>query len=60
MRKLINVTYITMDGVVEEPHKWPSLGRPSDERANQLVTDLLLACDGVLMGRRTYDVLAAV
>jgi dihydrofolate reductase len=60
VRKIINATYITMDGVIEEPHKWPSLGRPSDERAYQLVTDLLLACDGVLMGRRTYDVFAPV
>ena len=28
MRKIINSTYITLDGVVEGPHLWPSLGRP--------------------------------
>src|SRR4051794_13623753 len=25
MRKIVNSTYITLDGVVEEPHHWPSL-----------------------------------
>jgi hypothetical protein len=25
MRQLINFTYITLDGVVEGPHLWPSL-----------------------------------
>jgi hypothetical protein len=32
MRKIINSTYITLDGVVENPHLWPSLGRPRDDR----------------------------
>jgi dihydrofolate reductase len=58
MRKIINSTYITLDGVVEGPHLWPSLKAPADERANAVQTDLLLACDAVLMGRRTYDVFA--
>jgi dihydrofolate reductase len=58
--RIINSTYITLDGVVDAPHKWPSLGRPSDDRANQIVTDLLLSCDAVLMGRRTYDGFAPV
>jgi len=60
MRKIINSTYITLDGVIEGPHLWPSLGRPSDERAEQIQTDLLLSCDGLLMGRRTYDGFAPV
>jgi dihydrofolate reductase len=60
MRKIINSTYITLDGVVEGPHLWPSLGRPSDERAEQIQTDLLLSCDAVLMGRHTYDGFAPV
>jgi dihydrofolate reductase len=58
--RIINSTYITLDGVVEAPHEWPSPGRPSDDRANQIVTDLLLSCDAVLMGRRTYDGFAPV
>jgi dihydrofolate reductase len=60
MRKIINSTYISIDGVVEGPHLWPSLGRPSDERAEQIQTDLLNSCDAVLMGRRTYEGFAPV
>ena len=60
MRKIINSTYITLDGVIEGPHLWPSLGRPGDERAGQIQTELLLSCDAVLMGRHTYDGFAPV
>jgi dihydrofolate reductase len=60
MPKIINSTYISLDGVVEGPHLWPSLGRPGDERAERIQTDLLLACDVVLMGRRTYEGFAPV
>lgn len=61
MRKIINSTYISLDGVVENPHLWPRIERPTDEgRADQIQTDLLLACDAVLMGRRTYDGFAPV
>jgi dihydrofolate reductase len=60
MRKIINSTYISIDGVVEGPHLWPSLGRPSDPRAEQIQIDLALTCDAFLMGRRTYDVFAPV
>src|SRR4051812_47541505 len=55
MRKIINSTYISLDGVVEQPHLWPTVERPSDARGEQLQTDLLLGCDAVLMGRRTYE-----
>jgi dihydrofolate reductase len=58
MRQLINSTYITLDGVVEGPHLWPSLkGGPSAEH-DTIQTDLLETCDIVLMGRRTYEVFA--
>jgi dihydrofolate reductase len=60
MRKIVNSTYITLDGVIEGPHLWPSLGRASDERAGQIQTDLLLSCDALLMGRRTYDGFAPI
>jgi dihydrofolate reductase len=60
MRKIINSTYISLDGVIEGPHLWPSLGRDGDDRAGQIQTDLLLSCDAVLMGRRTYDGFAPV
>jgi len=55
MRKIINSTYISLDGVVELPHMWPTIERPSDGRGDQIQTELLLACDAVLMGRRTYE-----
>ena len=60
MRKIINSTYITLDGVVQDPHLWPPLGRPSDPRGDQIQTDLLLACDALLMGRPTYEGFAPV
>jgi dihydrofolate reductase len=60
MAKIVNSTYITLDGVIEGPHLWPSLDRPGDERAFQIQTDLLLSCDAVLMGRRTYEGFAPV
>jgi dihydrofolate reductase len=60
MRKIINSTYITLDGVIEDPQLWPSLGRPGDERFGQIQTELLLGCDALLMGRRTYDGFAPV
>jgi dihydrofolate reductase len=60
MRKIINSTYISLDGVIEAPHLWPSLDRPGDERFGQIQADLLLSCDAVLMGRHTYDGFAPV
>src|SRR5262245_19847758 len=60
MRRIVNSTYISLDGVVEGPHLWPSIERPSDERAGTIQTDLLMACDAVLMGRRTYEGFAPV
>lgn len=59
MRRLINSTYITLDGVVEGPHLWPPLEHGSSDEGDSFQTDLLQACDVVLMGRRTYDVFAS-
>jgi dihydrofolate reductase len=56
LRKIVNSTHISLDGVVEQPHLWPTLERrATDERKDTIQTDLLLACDAVLMGRRTYE-----
>lgn len=54
MRKIINSTYISLDGVIENPHNWPA-GPPDDGAGGQIQTELLFACDAVLMGRRTYE-----
>lgn len=60
MCKLIIQTYVTLDGVVENPHLWPALPLGHAEEGDALQTDLLMASDIVLMGRRTYEVFAPV
>jgi dihydrofolate reductase len=60
MRKIINSTYITLDGVVEDPHLWPSLGPEGAQESFDIQTELLNNCDAVLMGRRTYESFASV
>lgn len=58
MRQLVNSTYITLDGVVENPHLWPAVKSGTADEGDAIQTALLEACDIVLMGRRTYDVFA--
>jgi dihydrofolate reductase len=60
MRKIINSTYITLDGVVENPHHWPSLGKTGTDVSFEIQNDLLQTCDALLMGRHTYESFAAV
>ena len=59
MRPIVNSTYVTLDGVIQNPQDWPSLGSFSAE-GNQIQAVLLERCDAVLMGRRTYDGFAPV
>jgi dihydrofolate reductase len=59
VRKIINSTYISLDGVVEAPHMWPPTDG-SDPAADDIQTELLLSCDAVVMGRHTYDGFAPV
>ena len=59
MRRIINSTYISLDGVIEGPHLWPSTGS-SEGRGDEIQTELLLACDALIMGRRTYEGFAPV
>ncbi|WP_152364642.1 dihydrofolate reductase family protein [Microlunatus speluncae] len=59
MRKIINSTYITLDGVIQEPQHWPSLGSFSDD-GGQAQWEVLEHCDAVLMGRHTYDIFVPV
>jgi dihydrofolate reductase len=59
MRRIINSTYISLDGVIQNPQDWPS-SDVSDDRGMTVQTDLLLSCDAQIMGRRTYEGFAAV
>ncbi len=60
MRRIINSTYISIDGVIENPQDWPSGRHEDDGRGGRIQTELLLGCDAVLMGRRTYEGFAPV
>lgn len=59
MADLVNSTYVSLDGVIEHPETWPSLGGFGAE-GNRIQTDLVLACSSVVMGRHTYDGFAGV
>lgn len=51
MRKIINSTYISLDGYIDDPQDWHAF----NEEAGQYAYELLFSCDALLMGRRTYD-----
>jgi dihydrofolate reductase len=55
MRKIINSTYITLDGVVENPHHWPTLGKAGTDVSYEIQNDLVQASDALVMGRHTYE-----
>lgn len=57
MRKLIESTFITLDGVIGSPEQW-SPPYWNDEHMNY-ARDLLFAADALLLGRETYEVFAA-
>jgi dihydrofolate reductase len=57
MRKVIVSTFVTLDGVQDDPHEW-SLPYFDDEYG-QLAREQLFAADAVLMGRVTYEGFAA-
>ncbi|MEV6277968.1 dihydrofolate reductase family protein [Nocardia sp. NPDC051832] len=58
MRKIIESTFVTTDGVVGEPHQW---GAPYwDEEHSEYGTRLLFAADALLLGRETYQGFAQV
>jgi dihydrofolate reductase len=59
VRRIINSTYVTLDGVIENPQDWPTLGSFGDQ-GSQVQGELLQRCDALLMGRRTYDGFAPV
>lgn len=48
MRRVINSTYISLDGVVHEPQNW-TFGYRSEDAA-QHAHDLLFGADAIIMG----------
>lgn len=60
MSRIVNSTYITLDGAIENPQDWPSGRHQDDGRAQEVQLELLLGSEAVLMGRRTYEGFAPV
>jgi dihydrofolate reductase len=58
MRKIIESTLVSLDGVIEDPHLWAM--NYFDNEAQEDALELLLASDAMLMGRRTYEIFAGV
>jgi dihydrofolate reductase len=56
MRKIINSAFVSLDGVTEDPRSWATFDPDSAEEAVQA----LLAYDGMLMGRGSYQYFAEV
>jgi dihydrofolate reductase len=53
MRKLVESTFMTLDGVISNPQEW---GPPYwDEQHNGYASKLLEPADGLLLGRATYE-----
>jgi dihydrofolate reductase len=55
MRRLIESTLVTLDGVIEDPARWA--GPYLDEAFQQAAYERLRRSDAMLMGRRTYELL---
>ena len=55
MRKLIESTLVSLDGVIESPERWA----PFDDEATRLATEELGNYDAFVMGRVTYERLRA-
>jgi dihydrofolate reductase len=53
MRKLVESTFVTLDGVISAPQEW---GPPYwDDEHNAYTRRLLFAADALLLGRATYE-----
>jgi dihydrofolate reductase len=57
MRKIVESTLVSLDGVFGEPHTWAT--EYFDQEAESYALELLSAADAMLMGRRTYEFFAA-
>ncbi len=58
MRKLIETTFITLDGVVSAPEKFAA--PYFDDEYAAYARELLFTADALLLGRKTYEIFAPV
>ena len=58
MRKIIESTLVSLDGVIGDPHVWAM--KHFDDEAQKEALEGLQQSDAMLMGRRTYEIFAAV
>ncbi len=56
MRKIVSFTHATLDGYIDEPHKWSF--PYADEEFQAYGLEMTLKADALLLGRITYDGMA--
>ena len=59
MRKIIEYTLVSIDGVFEDPARLGFMGYRDDAYLRDGL-GILLACDAMLMGRNTYESFAKI
>jgi len=59
-RRIVNSTYLSLDGVNANPQDWPSGRHEDDGQGLQLQGELLQRSEVLLMGRGTYEGFAPV
>lgn len=57
MRKIVESTLVSADGVIGDPQTWAMDYR--DQEVENEALDRLATCEAMLMGRQTYEVFAA-
>ena len=58
MRKIIEATLLSLDGVIGDPHVWAS--ERFDDQARDAALAQLRVSGGMLMGRRTYEIFSVL
>jgi len=56
MRTIVESTLVSLDGVIEDPAAW--VGRYLDDEFQRAALARLMGSEAMLMGRRTYELLA--
>ena len=58
MRRVIESTLVSVDGVIGEPHQWT--GAHFGDEAIARALEQLTRCDAMVMGRRTYEMFSNI